>query len=171
MDVRYLREQKGGIETHNNPNSSPSSLPAEKNKKMIKTVLIVCFLAVTLAAPAPEEILSYDAEDHKHSQTGDAGKAVTGSYSYTADGKTFTINYEADEKGYRATGDHLPLAPEVPVAPAVAAPEVPVVEAKSTPIISTVALPTFPFGYYAPAPHFGYSYGFNYGYPGFSYYV
>lgn len=164
MDVRYLREQKGGIKTHNNPNSSPSSL-------FPRQVLIVCFLAVTLAAPAPEEILSYDAEDHKHSQTGDAGKAVTGSYSYTADGKTFTINYEADEKGYRATGDHLPVAPEVPVAPAVAAPEVPVVEAKSTPVISTVALPTFPFGYYAPAPHFGYSYGFNYGYPGFSYYV
>lgn len=94
--------------------------------------------------------------------------------SYTADGKTFTINYEADEKGYRATGDHLPIAPEVPevpVAPAVS--EVPVVEAKSTPIISAVALPspTFPFGYYAPAPHFGYSYGFNYGYPSFSYYV
>lgn len=73
MDVRYLREQKGGIKTHNNPNSSPSSL-------FPRQVLIVCFLAVTLAAPAPEEILSYDAEDHKHSQTGDAGKAVTGSY-------------------------------------------------------------------------------------------
>ncbi|KAI9563461.1 hypothetical protein GHT06_010924 [Daphnia sinensis] len=141
---------------------------------MIKTVLIVCFLAVTLAAPAPEEILSYDAEDHKHSQTGDAGNAVKGSYSYTADGKTFTINYEADEKGYRATGDHLPVAPEVPVAPAVAAPEVPVVEAKSTPVVSTVPLPApaFPFGYYyAPAPHFGYSYGLNYAYPGFSYFV
>jgi hypothetical protein len=45
-----------------------------------KQVLIVCFLAVALAAPAPEEILSYDVEDHKHSQTGDAGNAVKGSY-------------------------------------------------------------------------------------------
>jgi hypothetical protein len=48
----------------------------------IYQVLIVCFFAVALAAPAPEEILSYDVEDHKHSQTGDAGNAVKGSYRY-----------------------------------------------------------------------------------------
>jgi hypothetical protein len=168
-------------------------------------VLIVCFFAVTLAAPAPEEILSYDVEDHKHSQTGDAGNAVKGSYrylskdddddpekqnkfeiyyhhpfckSYVADGKTYTVNYEADDKGYRATGDHLPVAPEVPAVPDVpAVPEVPVVEAKATPVVSTVAVPAaaaYPYSYFGyPVPHFGY--GFNYALPqqipAFSYFV
>lgn len=98
--------------------------------------------------------------------------------SYVADGKTYTINYEADDKGYRATGDHLPVAPEVPAVPDVpAVPEVPVVEAKATPVVSTVAVPAaaaYPYSYFGyPVPHFGY--GFNYAlpqqYPAFSYFV
>lgn len=62
----------------------------------LKQVLIVCFFAVALAAPgsrsgSPEEILSYDVEDHKHSQTGDAGSAVKGSYRY-GNSTSFTKN-------------------------------------------------------------------------------
>ena len=47
-----------------------------------RQVFIACFLAVALAAPAPEDILNYDAEDHKHSQTGEAGNTVKGTYRY-----------------------------------------------------------------------------------------
>lgn len=37
---------------------------------------------------------------------------VRGSYSYTDnDGKVETINYEADEEGYRAQGASIPVAP------------------------------------------------------------
>jgi len=41
----------------------------------------------------------------------------TGSYSYTGpDGKQYTVNWVADEHGFRATGDHLPTPPPVPEA-------------------------------------------------------
>lgn len=38
--------------------------------------------------------------------------SVRGSVTWTApDGQVFTLNYIADENGYQATGDHLPVAP------------------------------------------------------------
>merc|ERR1712071_749041 len=80
--------------------------------KMMRTqVAIVFFLAV--AALAEESIISYDAEDHKHEQSGDAGNAVQGSYSHTdAEGNTYTVTYVADENGYRAEGDICPWRPK-----------------------------------------------------------
>jgi len=44
------------------------------------------------------------------------GQAVrTGSYTFTApNGETFTVTFEADEFGFRASGDHLPVAPPMP---------------------------------------------------------
>uniref|UniRef100_A0A034UYY4 Larval cuticle protein 1 n=1 Tax=Bactrocera dorsalis TaxID=27457 RepID=A0A034UYY4_BACDO len=37
---------------------------------------------------------------------------VEGSYSYTGDdGRTYTVNYRADENGFHAEGDHLPTPP------------------------------------------------------------
>lgn len=41
--------------------------------------------------------------------------AKEGSYAYTGpDGVQYTVNWVADEFGYRAAGAHLPVAPEVP---------------------------------------------------------
>lgn len=37
---------------------------------------------------------------------------MQGSYSYKGDdGRTYTINYRADENGFHAEGDHLPTPP------------------------------------------------------------
>lgn len=45
-----------------------------------------------------------------------------GSYAYVADdGRTYTVHYVADEQGYRAFGDHLPVAPVDPAHEALAA--------------------------------------------------
>ncbi|XP_017493737.1 PREDICTED: larval cuticle protein 1-like [Rhagoletis zephyria] len=53
-------------------------------------------------------------------ETGDTHKRphsalnVQGSYSYTGDdGRTYTVNYKADENGFHAEGDHLPTSPPV----------------------------------------------------------
>lgn len=40
---------------------------------------------------------------------------IQGSYSYTGpDGVIYTVNYIADENGFRASGDHIPTAPSIP---------------------------------------------------------
>ena len=45
----------------------------------------------------------------------ESGTASRGSYSYTSpEGILFTVNWVADENGFRATGNHLPTPPPVP---------------------------------------------------------
>ncbi|KAF0286877.1 Larval cuticle protein 16/17 [Amphibalanus amphitrite] len=50
-------------------------------------------------------------------QIGDGvGAVMRGSYSYTSpEGIDVTINWEADENGFRASGDQVPAVPERPV--------------------------------------------------------
>lgn len=55
---------------------------------------------------------------HSHMENLGSDKAeqvVEGSYSYVGDnGQTYTVNYIADSNGFRASGDHLPVAPPIP---------------------------------------------------------
>lgn len=53
--------------------------------------------------------------DESGRQTGPESQAVQGSYSYTGpDGKTYTVTYTADERGFIPQGDHLPTPPPIP---------------------------------------------------------
>merc|ERR1711970_629384 len=79
------------------------------------------------AEPAAEadHIIKYDDEElgHGHVQTGVPGEMVEGSLYYKVpEGDTVHLTYTADDKGFVAVGDHLPVAPaalavEEPVLP------------------------------------------------------
>jgi len=63
----------------------------------------------------PVEIINYeDAEKgHGHVQTGVAGESVEGSLFYKVpEGDTVRLTYSANENGFVAEGEHLPVAPE-----------------------------------------------------------
>merc|ERR1712243_345798 len=57
-------------------------------------------------------------ESGKQKQFGDkpeeAGIISQGKFSYPEEGVTYTITWVADENGFQATGDHLPVAPPMP---------------------------------------------------------
>merc|ERR1712191_19288 len=73
--------------------------------KMLFKVLLVCFVATAAAVPS-DVVVGYDLDGHEHTQKGEAGTSVTGSYSFTgADGVEHTVTYIADDKGYRVVGD------------------------------------------------------------------
>jgi len=79
------------------------------------------------AEPAVEadHIIKYDDEElgHGHVQTGVPGEMVEGALYYKVpEGDTVHLTYTADDKGFIAVGDHLPVAPaplavEEPVLP------------------------------------------------------
>jgi len=79
------------------------------------------------AEPAVEadHIIKYDDEElgHGHVQTGVPGEMVEGALYYKVpEGDTVHLTYTADDKGFVAVGDHLPVAPaalavEEPVLP------------------------------------------------------
>ncbi|KAK3908383.1 Endocuticle structural glycoprotein SgAbd-2 [Frankliniella fusca] len=53
----------------------------------------------------------------KNAGSKNEAKSAQGSYSYVGDdGQTYTVSWIADENGYRASGAHLPVAPEIPEA-------------------------------------------------------
>ncbi|KAF5298369.1 hypothetical protein FQR65_LT01147 [Abscondita terminalis] len=105
---------------------------------MFKLVIACAFLAVVCGAPASEkhvEILSQessvDADGKYHykfasgdgtkaEQSGElkkigneAGVVSQGYYEYQDGGVTFKVTYTADENGFVATGDHIPVIPEI----------------------------------------------------------
>merc|ERR1711970_802851 len=67
------------------------------------------------AEPQAEHIINYEDKEagHGHMQTGVAGEKVEGTLFYKVpEGDTMHLTYMADENGFVAAGDHLPVAPE-----------------------------------------------------------
>merc|ERR1711928_83686 len=116
-------------------------------------------------------------DDHEHTQKGQAGTAVTGSYSFTgADGVEHVVTYIADDKGYRVVGDAriepqqkpttarpIPTT-QAPTRPPTKAPvvKVPVTEAPAAAVVQVVpvqAIHAIPVQYvqlaHAPEQHTG----------------
>merc|ERR1712055_500888 len=132
----------------------------EKYSNMNSVLIFICVFGAALARPG--EIFSYEADTHAQSASGDAGNSVEGSYSYTApNGDEIVVTYTADENGYIAKSNALPVAPEVPAFefdPAVlpVAPEVPAYTAPALPVapeVPAVAPVEAPKAYTFVGPH------------------
>merc|ERR1712212_824422 len=68
-----------------------------------------------VAEPQAEHIINYEDKEagHGHMQKGVAGEKVEGTLFYRVpEGDTMHLTYMADENGFVAAGDHLPVAPE-----------------------------------------------------------
>nr|XP_027224420.1 cuticle protein 16.8-like [Penaeus vannamei] len=72
----------------------------------MKTSLVLALLVVILglAAARRNTVLQFEADDHSREVVGHPGVSVEGSYSWTSpDGMRYTVEYVADELGYRIT--------------------------------------------------------------------
>ncbi|XP_046636766.1 translation initiation factor IF-2-like isoform X1 [Daphnia pulicaria] len=87
-----------------------------REMKMIPAVILICIATTVTSAPTSQYTINVDGPEGRHVQMGEPGKAVSGYYtSRSLDGlMEYKTNYEADDKGYRATGDHLPVAAVLP---------------------------------------------------------
>ncbi|KAF2364145.1 Insect cuticle protein [Trinorchestia longiramus] len=69
---------------------------------MWTTVTVVLLATSCSLAFPPRTIYNYKSDQLNHEQTGVAGRAVSGGYGWTApNGQKFSVNYIADNKGYR----------------------------------------------------------------------
>merc|ERR1712223_166343 len=75
----------------------------------IRFVIVLLMLAGCATA---KDIFRYVDEDtgSTHYMTGEAGKAVEGGFSFTADDSEYILTYKADENGFVPAADHLPVA-------------------------------------------------------------
>merc|ERR1712098_805147 len=85
---------------------------------MILATTVLCLLPLSLSTPI--EILSYTADDssqsHSHTMEGIPGQEVSGNFHFeTPDTENvFHLSYTADDQGFQAVGDHLPVSVKVP---------------------------------------------------------
>ncbi|XP_046393337.1 uncharacterized protein LOC124161145 [Ischnura elegans] len=89
--------------------------PAQVRITNLDSTKSVAYTSVSNEAPVDGSYsFSYDAGDHSREESADSSGNVKGRFSFVAkDGALRKVNYEAGaEKGFVATGEHLPSAPE-----------------------------------------------------------
>jgi len=116
---------------------------------MLKAVFLAC-LVVAAAARPRDTVISIDQDNHKHTQKGQAGTAVTGTYQVIGvDGSIHEVRYIADERGFRVLGEGAVAAPSPAPAP-VPAPTTPPAEYLAP--LAEEYLPPPPAEEYLPPP-------------------
>ncbi|KAI9562800.1 hypothetical protein GHT06_010255 [Daphnia sinensis] len=81
---------------------------------MNRMVMLISAVAMVASAPTQNTVINVDGPEGRHVQTGEPGKAVSGYFTSRDEGGVeYKTRYEADEKGFRATGLHLPVSPAV----------------------------------------------------------
>ncbi|KAI9562799.1 hypothetical protein GHT06_010254 [Daphnia sinensis] len=77
-------------------------------------LMLISAVAMVASAPTQNTVINVDGPEGRHVQTGVPGKAVSGYFtSRDKDGVEYKTTYEADDKGFRATGSHLPVSPAI----------------------------------------------------------
>merc|ERR1711962_43554 len=107
-----------GTQRYMGSHSKTLNRNSNHSTNMILTTTVLCLLPLSL--PSPIEILSYTADDssqsHSHTMEGIPGKEVSGNFHFeTPDTENvFHLSYTADDQGFQAVGDHLPVSVKVP---------------------------------------------------------
>merc|ERR1719483_1036393 len=97
------------------------AIPEAIEELLAEQMMMEDKMAQPLSVLMPEamsEPIIYNIIDDKnyynHIQMGIPGEAVEGDFAFKADGNMYKTIYTADEYGYQAAGDHLPISPSIP---------------------------------------------------------
>merc|ERR1711962_1138027 len=108
-----------GTQRYMGSHSKTLNRNSNHSTNMILATTVLYLLPFSLASPI--EILSYTADDdssqsHSHTMEGIPGKEVSGNFHFeTPDTENvFHLSYTADDQGFQAVGDHLPVSVKVP---------------------------------------------------------
>merc|ERR1711892_508261 len=103
------------------PEPMAEAIPEAIEELLAEQMMMEDKMAQPLSVLMPEsmsEPIIYNIIDDKnyynHIQMGIPGEAVEGDFAFKADGNMYKTIYTADEYGYKAAGDHLPISPSIP---------------------------------------------------------
>lgn len=94
--------------------STTESFTISKIAELISRDLLLIMLSISPSFDLSNGVSVSEQGQQKVVNQDQQGEAVKGQYSWVENGKTYTVNYIADENGFQPIGDHLPTPPPVP---------------------------------------------------------